>query len=367
MSTIPFEHKLENSFPHTLWEKRRVCLAISGGADSVALMRGMVAIAERYDMKERLICLTVDHRLRDAESAEDADFVMSLAASLHVNARLLTANVDEINERAKRLKSLECAARDVRYNLLFSAAKTLGASYLLTAHHQDDQLETMIFRLFRGVGFDGLVGVERYRKIDDSLVLVRPMLGYSKKEILNYLANLKQEYREDSSNKSLVYSRNQVRNELVPVLNSIFPGKWQKALLRLSTLSKEESKYLEKQVDRLEEEISADRLRREKTNRYLLSIHAEDSTTRLIDSIDVATIPAEPLQKADLVILRRFFRRMWENRRWSTVAMGYDEWQRLAVAVKNQTPTQQFPGNISLSFPQPDLVQLERKNERANQ
>ncbi|MBP3558507.1 MAG: tRNA lysidine(34) synthetase TilS [Thermoguttaceae bacterium] len=256
----PFESALLAAFPLDAWRSRRVCVAVSGGADSVALLRGLVRLPEitnNPDLRLNFFVATVDHRSRGAESDGDVAFVEALAAELGVDFFRRTLDPAELEAEARRQGSWESAARTLRYRALVDAAKAGSARYLATAHHRDDQLETLLFRLFRGAGFDGMRGVPAVRPLDEALVLIRPLLAVGRAEILAYLAQLNQPYRVDSSNASPRYARNRIRNELAPLLESIFPGRWESALLRLSELAAETETFFDAQTAPLDAEIAA--------------------------------------------------------------------------------------------------------------
>ncbi|MBR4975404.1 MAG: tRNA lysidine(34) synthetase TilS, partial [Thermoguttaceae bacterium] len=247
----PFETALLAAFPLDAWRARRVCVAVSGGADSVALLRGLVRLPEitnNPDLRRNFFVATVDHRSRGAESDGDVAFVEALAAELGVDFFRRTLDPTELEAEARRQGSWESAARELRYRALVDAAKAGSARFLATAHHRDDQLETLLFRLFRGAGFDGLRGVPAVRPLDESLVLIRPLLAVGRAEILAYLTRLNQPYRVDSSNASPRYARNRIRNELAPLLDSIFPGRWDAALLRLAELAAETETFFDAQT-----------------------------------------------------------------------------------------------------------------------
>ncbi|MBQ9127214.1 MAG: tRNA lysidine(34) synthetase TilS, partial [Thermoguttaceae bacterium] len=257
-SPRPFETALLAAFPLDAWRSRRVCVAVSGGADSVALLRGLVRLPEitnNPDLRRNFFVATVDHRSRGAESDGDVAFVEALAAELGVDFFRRTLDPAELEAEARRQGSWESAARTLRYRALVDAAKAGSARYLATAHHRDDQLETLLFRLFRGAGFDGLRGVPAVRPLDEVLVLIRPLLAVGRAEILAYLAQLNHPYRVDSSNASPRYARNRIRNELAPLLESIFPGRWESALLRLSELAAETETFLDAQTAPLDAKI----------------------------------------------------------------------------------------------------------------
>lgn len=355
-----FENALLASFPLEQWRERRVCLAISGGADSIAALRAFARIAERADVSNNLFVVTIDHRSRGSESDNDVLFVRNLAERLKLAFFVRQIDPNELQKESQRQGSWEGAARSLRYQLLVETAQQNGARFLVTAHHTDDQLETILFRLFRGSGLDGLRGIAPYRTIDDSLSIVRPLLQVNRAEILEYLRLLGQSYRTDSSNESPVYARNRIRNELVPALEGLFPGKWQNALLRLAQIASDAEKYFDERVEELEREIAATQNREIayfKTLDELAAVpeQCEDATT---DSIE---IPRAPIQNVPEEIAIRYFRKIWKSKKWALGSMGNEEWRRLTQAAQQGTSTNQLPGAVFISFPNESTIRLERR------
>ncbi len=379
----PFETALLAAFPLDAWRARRVCVAVSGGADSVALLRGLVRLPEitnNPDLRRNFFVATVDHRSRGAESDGDVAFVEALAAELGVDFFRRTLDPAELETEARRQGSWESAARTLRYRALVDAAKNGGARYLATAHHRDDQLETLLFRLFRGAGFNGLRGVPAVRPLDEALVLIRPLLAVGRAEILAYLVQLNQSYRVDSSNASPRYARNRIRNELAPLLESIFPGRWESALLRLSELAAETEPFFDAQTAPLDAEIAAAKRRDALFTRTLDALGVPDAANNenppnivndanVANSPNVVILPLEPLRAAPEPLVRRYFRQIWRDRNWPLAAMGAAEWRRLAAAVrKTSLPSRaepQFPGDVRLTFPDASTLRLERRVKNA--
>ena len=390
----PFESALLAAFPLDAWRSRRVCVAVSGGADSVALLRGLVRLPEitnNPDLRLNFFVATVDHRSRGAESDGDVAFVEALAAELGVDFFRQTLDPAELEAEARRQGSWESAARTLRYRALVDAAKAGSARYLATAHHRDDQLETLLFRLFRGAGFDGMRGVPAVRPLDEALVLIRPLLAVGRAEILAYLAQLNQSYRVDSSNASPRYARNRIRNELAPLLESIFPGRWEAALLRLSELAAETETFFDAQTAPLDAEIAAAKSRDALFARTLDALgvpaasandandandanNANNANAAInasaASSPDVVMLPLEPLRAAPEPLVRRYFRQIWRDRNWPLAAMGAAEWRRLAAAVRktplDQLAEPQFPGDVRLTFPDAATLRLERRVKNAD-
>lgn len=199
-------------------------LALSGGPDSVALLHVLRGLQPRLGF--RLAAAHLNHRLRAAESDRDEEFVRELCAGL---------NVELVVEQASGLdpvaSNLEERARQARYEFLARAACRLGAPYVATAHHADDQAETVMLRLLRGTGVAGLgamAPVHALPRLQGELrapKLIRPMLRVWRQEILGYLDAIGARFVSDSSNEYADFLRNRVRGELLPALERDYaPG-----------------------------------------------------------------------------------------------------------------------------------------------
>jgi tRNA(Ile)-lysidine synthase len=189
-----------------------LCVALSGGVDSTALL---AALARSRSKPARLRALHVDHGLRPA-SKEWAQHCRSLARRLHVPLKVLTTRV----ERA-RGESLEAAARDARYRLLASALEPGEA--LLTAHHSDDQLETVLLQLFRGSGLPGLAGMPALAPFARGW-LVRPLLSRSREELEAWAREHELTWVDDDSNTDVQLDRNYLRLRVLPLVRERWPG-----------------------------------------------------------------------------------------------------------------------------------------------
>lgn len=196
-----------------------ILLALSGGPDSVALLHALRDLAPRFAY--RLAAAHLNHRLRGDESDRDEAFVRDLCATL---------GVDLVLERSSGLDAaapnLEERARGVRYAFLAAAAARLGAPFIATAHHADDQAETVMLRLLRGAGAAGLGAMAETTTLASAgVTILRPMLGVERREILRYLDSIGARFVADSSNAHRGFLRNRVRGELLPALERDYaPG-----------------------------------------------------------------------------------------------------------------------------------------------
>ncbi len=220
----------------------RVAVAVSGGADSVALT---VALAERAaELGIGLLAVHVNHGLRGAESDADEAFVRDLAERLGVELRVKRAGTGL--ERA----GVEEAARRLRYGWWDELMAAGVVNAVATAHTLDDQAETVVGKLLRGAWTEGLAGifpvVERGRGR-----IVRPMLGVRRAEVEAWLNERGQAWREDSSNRERVFTRNRIRHELLPELERWNP-QVKEQMARVAELARGEEAYWTAEMDRLE-------------------------------------------------------------------------------------------------------------------
>lgn len=195
-----------------------ILLALSGGPDSVALLHILRELQPRLGF--RLAAAHLNHRLRGAESERDEAFVRELCADLGVEL-----TVEQASGLGSAASNLEERAREARYEFFARVARRLGASYVVTAHHADDQAETLMLRLLRGSGAAGLgamAPVDALAPIEGgeprALTLVRPMLRIRREEIQAWLDALGAYFVSDSSNEYSDFLRNRVRRELLPLL-----------------------------------------------------------------------------------------------------------------------------------------------------
>jgi len=208
--------------------------AVSGGADSLALLHAMRTLAGPRGW--RLAVVTVDHGLRSG-SAADAAFVVDHAKALGLDARLETLAPADLARH--RRAGQEGAARAARYEALWRAAGELGCGWLATGHTLDDQAETVLLQLLRGAGPDGLAGMSVR-----SGRLLRPLLGVRRAQTRDCCAAVGVDWREDPTNAEPGPLRNRVRQRLLPLLEELRPGATG-ALARTAALAADERDWLD--------------------------------------------------------------------------------------------------------------------------
>lgn len=229
VSTDPHHHPMMR---HVLFGLRERCaadragdlaVAVSGGADSVALLRALHLLSKRRTFDLRPSVVHVHHHLRSDDEADgDAAFVERLADQLGLPFQLKHIAAGEPDDALP--DNVEARARMLRYAALAEAAQELGADVIATAHHADDQLETMLMRLIRGATPESLRGVRWRRPLAETQVnlsLVRPMLGATHAEAVDFLQALDQPWREDATNEDRSRTRARLRHEVLPVLREL--------------------------------------------------------------------------------------------------------------------------------------------------
>ncbi|MDO4975775.1 MAG: tRNA lysidine(34) synthetase TilS [Eubacteriales bacterium] len=229
---------------HMIEPGDRVLLGISGGADSVALARYLLILREKGIID--LYAIHVNHQLRGEEAQRDADFVLAFCDHWHIPCEIVTEDVTGYAKKRKR--SLEEAGREIRYAKMEEYAEKYHCSKIALAHHADDLAETMIFRMLRGTGPEGLVGILPIYKNR-----IRPLLCVDKKEILEYLLENEQAYVEDSSNQEIDYSRNYIRSLILPKMREVNT----QAVSHMGDLSEKleaQNSFVKKQLDKIYEE-----------------------------------------------------------------------------------------------------------------
>lgn len=220
----------------------RLLVAVSGGGDSIALLRALINMAGQRDWQIELAVGHVQHHLRDGEASEgpghsvggrpvdrgggdggdaeqDAVFVEALAGQFDLP--FYRVDLDLSSE----VGNVEAAARRGRYHALAAMAETFRTRYVVCAHQADDQLETVLMRMLRGASVRGLSGMAWRRRLltGRQTRLIRPMLGVDRKSAERYLQDLDQPWREDHTNRDLSRSRARLRHEVLPVLRGMRP------------------------------------------------------------------------------------------------------------------------------------------------
>lgn len=195
-----------------------VLVGLSGGADSVCLFFLLKELSE--EMGFRLSAVHVNHMLRGDSAESDSRFVKELSEKMDIPCYCVRMSVGEMAKRDRL--SLEEAGRKARYEVFFKKAKEIGADAIALAHHKNDQSETMLFHLARGCGISGLRGIRPVRK--GEIAIIRPLLCVERKEIEAYLGENHIHYVNDATNQENLFSRNKIRNRLIPFMEQELCG-----------------------------------------------------------------------------------------------------------------------------------------------
>jgi tRNA(Ile)-lysidine synthase len=304
-----------------------VVVAVSGGADSVALLRTFVA-ARDPRAPIPLVLAHLNHQLRGRESDADEEFV----ADLH--ARLSAAGCPHLSLCRKRLDiaalaraesaNLEALARRERYRWLAETARAHGMKGIATGHTTNDQAETVLHRLLRGTGLRGLRGIAPRRELEPGLTVFRPLLAATRAEIIEYLQELGQAYCEDSTNRDGGYTRNRIRHDLLPYLAERYNPAIVRVLAHLA-------------------EQAGDVYRMEETAALTLL-----SETELPRAGALLIFDRAPLVTASRHRVREMFRMVWLREDWPLSGMDHAAWDRIADVVFDGPSAADLPGNLRI-------------------
>ena len=211
-----------------------VLVAFSGGADSVALLD----MLQREYPNAPILLAHVNHGIRGEEALRDRTFCKAVAKERGLEIVILDADIPTLAK--EKGQSIEEAAREVRYAFFADLMRERKIPILLTAHHADDHLETLLFRIARGTGLSGLGGIAPVRPFATGK-LARPLLGFTKQEILQYCKKQGLDFVTDSTNADTAYARNKLRAEVLPVLESLYADASHRAVRMSGDLREDES------------------------------------------------------------------------------------------------------------------------------
>ncbi|WP_153558259.1 tRNA lysidine(34) synthetase TilS [Roseimaritima sediminicola] len=309
-------HRLEDAWPAASWVDVPCLVAVSGGADSVALLCAMAAVHAAHRGRGTLRVAHYHHGLRGAAADADADFVRRLAGRLQLPFVVGTASPSAAGVAVAD----EASLRELRYRFLGTEAHRCGARWVAVGHTREDNVETLLHQMLRGCGPQGLAGMPRSRELVADVMLIRPLLQLPRGDLRAALKARGQPWREDASNAQLHYKRNWLRHHLLPEIEQQYPGAGQRL-----------AQTIQQQADVLQVlDAAADRWL-EQCVRF-----APGRLTVRDQSAAEATI-VRALQKA------------WDRQRWSRGGFSAEHWQRIARAISNpQAPPQTLPGNIRL-------------------
>ncbi|MEX0865821.1 MAG: tRNA lysidine(34) synthetase TilS [Pirellulales bacterium] len=317
-----FEQRFAAAWNPSDWLGVPVVVAVSGGGDSVALACAMAALRGHIaEPRQPLVLAHLNHGLRGNAAEEDARFVARLADDLGLPCELGRVDLPALAQQAG--DGLEAAARAARYAFFEQVAERYSARYVATAHTRDDQVETILHRIVRGTGLRGLAGMPRARSLNSAVTLIRPLLAVRRDELRAYLQAIQQAFRHDATNDDARFTRNRLRNELLPLLRRDYNERVDEALWRLGEMSSEAGELVERQL--------ADW-------RQTLEIEVTGNTVSLT---------CDALRRQSPYLVRELLRLLWQEQGWPEQAMGHAQWEALArLALSEEADTQTLPGGI---------------------
>ena len=224
---------------------RSVLIAVSGGADSLALAQLMINSRQRFKLE--LVIAHFEHGLRGRASLDDAAFVKNFAEERGI--KFISGRGDVKNFAAENKISIETAARTLRYEFLSDVRRDLNCEAIVLAHHADDQAETILMRLLRGATSTGLSAM-KFRTLSEYGLLIRPLLRFRKVELENFCREKNLSPRLDATNFELDATRNRIRLELIPTLEKFNPALIE-TLCRLGEVTAEESDFIAAQAEKI--------------------------------------------------------------------------------------------------------------------
>ena len=203
---------ISSKFFTTFFKNQKIGLAVSGGVDSMVLLDIFCRIRKEYNLK--LYVMHYNHKWRK-DSHKDPELIKKYCSENKIKFLY--------KETKRKIIKDEEIAREERYSFFKNSAERLSLKIICTAHHRDDQLETILFRLARGTGPNGLFPIKEFREFPGGIKIFRPLLNVWKKDILSYAVKNKISYREDKTNLDVIYKRNLIRRKILPLLKKINP------------------------------------------------------------------------------------------------------------------------------------------------
>jgi len=214
-----------------------IVIGVSGGPDSMALLNILISLKKDKKLNYEIVVAHINHQIRPEAEAE-TKYVEDFCKSNGVKCFVKREKVEQLAKKQKI--GTEEAGRKLRYSFFEEVAKTVNASKIATAHNANDNAETVLMNLIRGSGTSGLKGIEAKRENK----YIRPLIECTRKEIEEYCNEKKLEPKQDKSNKENIYTRNKVRNILLPLIENEFNPNIVNSLNRMSKIVKEENEYL---------------------------------------------------------------------------------------------------------------------------
>jgi tRNA(Ile)-lysidine synthase len=225
----------------------KVLLGVSGGIDSIVLLDLFYNFSKKYSFQ--LFVIHFNHLLRGKDSDDDQKFVENFCKKYQITCYVANGNVKEY--AINKGKSIEHAAREMRYEFFQRKAQSLSANYLATAHHANDNSETFLINLFRGSGLTGLTGIPHKREIMKNCYLIRPLIKISKEDIKEYASLRNLEWREDATNQFANFTRNKIRLNLIKDIETNYCPNFSEIISRTTDILKTAEDFIQEHLEYL--------------------------------------------------------------------------------------------------------------------
>lgn len=236
---------------YDILKNKIVLAAVSGGVDSMCLLYDLVRLRDVLNID--LEVAHFDHLTRDGKSTKDKEFVETFCENHNIIFHSKAYSMYEYRDNHD--VSIEEAGRILRMNLFESIISDNKNYILLYAHNLDDNIETVFMRIIRGTGLKGLEGIKEY-EIKDKYEILRPLIEVSKEEILDYALINNIEYRQDHTNFENIYTRNKIRNELIPLIKREYNSNIYESISKLSKFSILNNRFVENEIEKIINKIS---------------------------------------------------------------------------------------------------------------
>lgn len=337
------EEQVNQQWPVAGWGQTRLLVAVSGGADSVALLHALLRLSITSTdntgtgkQGEQLIDVAhFNHGWRGEASDQDEAFVVKLCQRLGVR---VFVGRSETGSQQARLKTEE-HARESRYAFLAETAYSCGARYVVTGHTANDRAETVLHNLFRGTGLAGVAGPTLIRQLDRDLVLVRPLIGCWREQITEYLSEIRETFRQDASNDDISYRRNFLRHEVLTLLRREYGEQIDNRLCSFSELAEEALLAL-----------------RDQATEYLRLVEAFRRDMGLVGDRSSAWFPNLSQLNYPWVVVREGLRIVWLDRGWKLQGMTREHWGSLRELMTEDTNSLQHE---SVNLPEGRIARRE--------
>lgn len=314
--TDPFlnlPESLHQLWPVEEWCQQPILVAVSGGADSVGLLRALHGLARDRDL---IHVAHFNHGWRGHDSDDDQQFVSRLSQSLKLHC--IVGHWSDWAPADTEHSRSEEAARRIRYQFLSHKAREIEACYIVTGHTASDRVETLLHNLCRGTGLAGACSPTVIRPLDDQLLLVRPLLTCFREDVLNYLQSLEQPYRNDTSNENQKYSRNFLRHSILPLLRQHYGPSVDRHLLSFSQIV-EQTVAVEQAV--------AEQYWQQVQNMAQQNFHLLRAAISAADK--AILIPKASLLEVAWPVALQSLQQAWRNHGWSLQGMSRGHWKQI--------------------------------------